>query len=209
MTPYENRLRKLFEAAQDIAQPSGDAKLPPLFLFTDPKRTPDPMHIAAHMPSGSGIIYRHFGATDRLTTAQALRHIASKRGLVLLIGEDVELAETVQADGVHLREASRNRAQAIRYDHPDWLLTMACHSREAAEQLKASDGLSAVFASPVFPSNSPSAANTPPLGVEGLRALNAVIPLPVYALGGITMHTISQLKDTGVAGIGAIDAFIA
>lgn len=208
MTTYENRLMALLEAVRDIAHPTTHASLPPLFLFTDPVRTPDPAAIASHMPAGSGIIYRHFGHPDRVNTAQKLRVIASDRGLILLIGQDEALAQAVAAHGVHLPESDLDRAPALKVRHPEWVLTGACHSLVVAGRMSGVSAISALFASPVFASQSPSAQGKAPLGAGGLRRLIAATDRPVYGLGGIDADTLPHLTDTGVAGIGAIDAFI-
>jgi len=66
--------------------------LPPLFFVTDPERTPDPAAIAERLPVGAGVIFRGFGAADAEAKARALAEVARRRGLVLLIGQDAELA---------------------------------------------------------------------------------------------------------------------
>ncbi|WP_293469050.1 thiamine phosphate synthase, partial [Phenylobacterium sp.] len=82
--------------------------------------TPDPEAIAAGLPPGSAIVYRHFGASDAEARALRLRDIARSRGLKLLIGLDIPLAARVGADGVHLPERLAHRAGAVKRAHPDW-----------------------------------------------------------------------------------------
>ena len=50
--------------------------LPALLFFTDPVRTPEPEAIAAQLPPGSAIVYRHFGFPDAEARALRLNAIA-------------------------------------------------------------------------------------------------------------------------------------
>ena len=208
---YKTRFQYLLDKATDIAQAQsvlnpGNPRLPVLFFVTDPKRISHPEDVAAHLPIGCGIIYRHFGENHALQRAQLLRRIADDHGLILLIGDDDDLAETVSAHGVHLPERNISRAIELRRQHSKWLLTGACHSLDG---LKASgvESLNAVVISPVFVSQSPSAAHIESLGLKGVQAFAAVSPVPVYGLGGINCDTIERLRNSGLAGVAAVDAF--
>lgn len=206
---YKTRFQYLLDKARDIAQAQSaqNPKLPPLFFFTDPKRTPHPEDIAIHMPEGCGIIYRHFGENHASQRARLLRKIARDNGLTLLIGEDDTLALEIEADGVHLRQASIDRAAGLHAARPSLILTAACHDAETLRALDTDSGLSAIFISPVFASHSPSAQGVVPLGVNGAREMTELSSLPVHGLGGIGCDNILSLKGSGLAGIGAVDAF--
>jgi len=181
--------------------------LPSLFFITDPERTPHPEDVAAHLPTGCGIIYRHFGDSHAPQRARLLKRLSLERGLTLLIGEDLALALEVGADGLHLREASLGLAPDLHARHPHLHLTAACHSLDSLRHLGDDSGLSAVFVSPIFQSRSASAQGVGAIGVKGIRRFTEISALPVYGLGGITCDTIASLRDCGLSGIGAVDAF--
>ncbi|ESQ75867.1 hypothetical protein ABAC402_07840 [Asticcacaulis sp. AC402] len=181
--------------------------MPPLFFVSDPVRTPHPEDIATLLPAGTGIIFRHFGEAHARQRAKLLRKIADDHGLVLLIGEDDALALDVGADGVHLAQASLGRAADLHRNHPQLRLSAACHDIDTLARLPDSTPLQAVFISPVFNSRSASARDVTPLGARGARDYTAVTGLPVYGLGGITCYSIAELRDCGLAGFGAVDAF--
>ena len=207
---YKTRFQYLFDKASDITQAARASSphplaLPPLVFVTDPARIRHPEDIAAHLPAGCGMIYRHFGEPHARERARLLRHISRDRGLVFLVGEDDGLAAEVEADGVHLREHSLERANGVA--RPEWIVTAACHGAEALRRAERLDGLDAVFISPVFASASPSARGAAPLGAHGVRTLAETSSLPVYALGGITCDTVEQLRGCGLYGVAAVDAF--
>lgn len=179
---------------------------PNLLFFTDPVRTPDPEAVAERLPPGSAVVFRAFGAADAIDRGGRLREITHRRGLMLLVGADHDLASQIEADGLHLPQRLSARLPALRTAHADWLITLAAHDIVAARTgaLLGADGL---VVSPVFPSRSPSAGL--PLGVEGLKEIVQAVDTPVYALGGIRAGTAAQLLDSGIIGIAAVEALSA
>ena len=197
----------LAREAAKVSRSQGRAppNLPPLLFFTDPERTPRPWTTAARLPVGSGVIYRHFGASDARETALRLREATRKRDGLLLIGLDEALADEVEADGVHLPERAMGEAAAISARRPDWRITAAFHGSEPPGTLAAIDAL---VISPVFPAGGASGAR-PALGVARFSALAAQAGRPVYALGGIDTRNASELEGSGacgIAGVGSIRA---
>ena len=176
--------------------------LPPLLFFTDPQRTPDPGATVRHLPAGSAVVYRHFGAENAAEVAQTLRQITREAGALLLIGLDASLAEAVKADGVHLPERALDQAPGLRLSHPDWLITGAVHQVGTLPDLSALD---ACIVSPVFPAGGASAAK-PDLGLVRFADLCAQLPCPAYGLGGITAERAPLLLETQACGIAGVDA---
>lgn len=188
----------LMAIAQELSAETGARGSPPLLFLTDPARTPDPAAIAARLPPGAGVIYRHFGAPERREVAAALAAICRARGLALLIAGDPALAAAVDAAGVHWPERlipPRRAGFALE--------TGAAHcARGIAQAARA--GLDAALLSPVFASRSASAGR--PLGLFRAAGLAQRAGLPVYALGGVGARTGRRLLGLGFAGIAAVGA---
>ena len=174
--------------------------LPALLFFTDPVRTPDPEAIAARLPPGSAIVYRHFGAADADARARRLLAIARARRLKLLIGADVALAQAIGADGVHLPERLAHRALALRRGHPGWIVTSAAHSLAVARR----SGADAVVLSVAFPSKSASAGTA--LGPIRVAIRVRAAGRPAYALGGVDKKTARRLITAGLVGLAGVEA---
>jgi thiamine-phosphate pyrophosphorylase len=176
--------------------------LPGLLFFTDPVRVPHPEAVAERLPRGAGIVFRAFSAADAVEQGLRLREIATARGLLLLAGAEPELAQAIQADGLHMPERLAGEIPNLKVARPGWLVTAAAHSPAAlmaAEQA----GADAAVVSPVFASNSPSAGT--PLGIEGLTALVSATTLPVYALGGVRAETAARLAGSRIVGLAAVE----
>jgi len=179
-------------------------KISPLVFMSDPRRVPDVLAAAQTLPEGATLIYRHFGAADKMATAKALRQIASIRNLQFLVGQDVELAAQIGADGVHLPERELALGLDVRKRYPDWLITGAAHSY-AAVKTCADYKLDAAILSPVFTSDSKSAGE--PIGVSAFTDIVTKTNIPVIALGGISSEAAAKLYGCGAAGIAGVSMF--
>ncbi|WP_409432739.1 N-acetyltransferase [Litorimonas sp. RW-G-Af-16] len=203
----ENKSTSLWSVAHNLREDAWRVSaLSPFVFMTDPERIVDPIAIAQKLPKGAAIIYRHFGADHRHSAAQALRKVTLERQQQFLIGADIGLAKMVKADGVHLRrEDGLAVAEKLRKQHPDWIISMA-----GLKGPQDYDGdlsvLDALFISSIFPSRSPSAGEA--IGVGKLSELTRTLPVPIYALGGVTSATAAKLIGSGAAGLAAIDGIL-
>ena len=196
----------LGRAAQNLRETCRHkSRLSPLVFMSDPARTGDVTEAVAGLPKGCALIYRHFGEGRRAIIARALRQVTHDNAQQLLIGGgDVELAMAVKADGVHFkRDAALSGPHKLRAENKQIIITMAgLKTGKYRASLSCLDGL---FISSIFPSQSPSAGEA--IGTEALKARCEVLPVPIFALGGITAKTAPQLLGSGASGLAAIDGF--
>lgn len=188
--------RIMARAAVRLAVGSG---LPPLVLFTDDERLPDPLAAARVLPRGSVVIVRAREPARQRVLGQALREVARARGLFLLIAGDAALALKLGADGVHLAERRIGEAAALRARH-GLVVTAAAHSLAALRRARWVDALilSAVLPTPSHPGRAA-------LGVVRANLIARQMPKPVYALGGITAQNAARIAGfCGIAAIGAL-----
>lgn len=190
---------KLARAAAALNARSGSV-LPALVLMTDDERLADPAGAVQALPPGSMVVLRARQNARRAELASELRTITRIAGNKLLIANDADLAERIEADGIHLPEAHAHEASHWRMLHPSWIITAAAHSLAAAH----TPAVDAVFVGPVFQTSShPGAAA---LGSAQLDLIARQSPVPVYALGGITADNAQQLASIKLAGLAAIGA---
>ncbi|MGD9982481.1 MAG: thiamine phosphate synthase [Hyphomonadaceae bacterium] len=193
--------RVLASLAARLNRDAGAPAIPSLFFFTDPERTPDPVAAAQRLPRGTVVVYRHFGAPERVGVARRLSETCRSRGLVLVIGADVELARRCHAAGVHWPE----RLMPIQRGGEFRLVTAAAHGA-AAVAAAARARLDACVLSPVFPTR--SAAERQPLGLFRASQIARASPIPVIALGGVRDARARQLVGRGFAGLAAVEALV-
>jgi thiamine-phosphate pyrophosphorylase len=189
----------LAATAARLNSEAGSPAIPALYFFTDPERTPDPVATARRLPRGTAIVYRHFGASDRVRVARRLAPLCRARDLILLIGADVELARRCDADGVHWPE----RMLPDRRGEAFCFVIGAAHSAASIARINAAR-LDACVLSPVFPTLSSSARAS--LGLFRASQLARASAVPVIALGGVNDANARRLIGRGFAGVAAVDA---
>ncbi len=128
----------------------------------------------------------------------------------ILVNDRVDVALTEGAAGVHLGERSlpvdevRRFVQA-RLSVKDFLVGVSCHSLESAKAA-AAGGADYVFFGPVFATPSKAGFGAPH-GVGRLAKICGSVPIPVLAIGGITLENAASCFTAGAAGIAAIRLF--
>ena len=137
-----------------------------------------------------------------LAFAAHLRELTHRYKAKLIIHTQADVAEAVEADGVHVAASDIETIPAVR----GWLdkgvtVSASCHDIDELE-LAGEYGADFALLSPVFPTRSHPGA--PNLGVAKFSELANESPVPVVALGGITPENRSELSGFGVAVISAI-----
>jgi thiamine-phosphate pyrophosphorylase len=155
---------------------------------------------------------RQLPIRERLELGERLRRLTQEHGQGLLVSDRLDLAALLDADGVHLSEASVRvedaRAFAAQMGKT-WLISAACHTPEQLSRARAD----ALLLSPILAPRK----GRPALGVDGLtRALEArhrraagLGPCWLYALGGVTRDHAAELLAAGADGVALIgDLFV-
>ncbi|HVQ40278.1 MAG TPA: thiamine phosphate synthase [Pyrinomonadaceae bacterium] len=147
---------------------------------------------------------------EKQLSAKALYQLStSAAGIVrggaakLLVNDRADVASAAGADGVHLTHSSLPPEIIRRTFGADFLIGVSTHS--LAEATAASQtGADFVVFGPVF--DTPSKRHYgEPLGLENLRNVASVLePLPVVALGAVTLENALDCIEAGAAGIAAI-----
>jgi thiamine-phosphate pyrophosphorylase len=123
----------------------------------------------------------------------------------VIVNDRLDVALAAGAHGVHLRAescpASRVRAHAPR----GFLVGRSVHSVAEAGDAAAQGGLDyLVFGTTFSTSSKPGRAAA---GTVALEVAASAVPLPILAIGGITLDRIPDVARSGVAGICAIGLF--
>ena len=123
----------------------------------------------------------------------------------ILVNDRVDVALAAGAHGVHL-PSTGVPAPRIRAHVPlGFLIGRSVHSEAEAVRMVAGGGLDYLVFGAVFATASkPGVA---PAGVDALRAVVRAAPLPVLAIGGVTIDVLPEVARSGAAGIAAIGLF--
>lgn len=144
------------------------------------------------------------GAALRSEQARALRALTAEYAARLIVNDDIALGLEVGADGVHLGRHDGELAAARAALGPAALLGASCYQSLPRARAAVMAGADYVAFGSVFPSpTKPQAGRaTPALLAEAVR----VLPVPVVAIGGITLDNAGILVKAGVKLLAVITA---
>jgi thiamine-phosphate pyrophosphorylase len=144
---------------------------------------------------------------DLYPLAKEMRQLTQPYDARLLINDRIDVALAVNADGVHLTTTSLPARVARQLLGPERLIGVSTHSLAEAQEA-AEGGADFLVFGPIFftPSKAPYGE---PVGLEPLRAVRAVVELPILAIGGVKKANLEQVIAAGADGIAVISAIIA
>lgn len=150
--------------------------------------------------------YRNKSANAALRRAQAttLLGVCRKAGVPLIINDDLELALSIGADGMHLGRDDGDLAAARAKLGKEKLLGASCYDRLDLALFAREHGADYVAFGSAFPSSTKPAAVRAPLTLYG--AAKARIGLPVVAIGGITHENAREVIAAGADAVAVISA---
>lgn len=176
------------------------ARVPGLWLLSDPVRLPDPSSQLARLPRGAAVLLR--GAAPEV--ARRVARLCRARGLVLLVGGDGRAALRL-GGGLHVPDrAGCRHLLPFLLNRRGKLLSVAVHGRAGAARARRLRADSALV-SPAFPTASHPGA--PALGPFRWGALARVAARPAIALGGMSALNARRLPRDSLAGWAAIGAW--
>lgn len=141
---------------------------------------------------------------ELVACARALVGLLTPLGVPLIINDRVEVAIAAGAAGVHLGQDDAHAGQARSLLGPAGIIGVSAGTMDEAATVSA--GLADyVGVGAVFPTGSKADAG-PAIGIAGLAALMARLPLPVVAIGGIHAGNAAPVAAAGVAGVAVVSA---
>jgi thiamine-phosphate pyrophosphorylase len=173
-----------------------------LLVITDRHQTRYPLETIAESIGRSGgrwLLFRDrdLAQAKRFDLARRLAAAVRRHGMHLSVSTDLDLAEAVEAAGVHLQHAATVSAARQRLGNGA-VIGVSAHTMaevDAAAAVRADY----VTLSPIFLTDSKPGYG-PALGVAAL-ARAAKFDIPVLALGGVTAETAGSCLAAGAVGI--------
>lgn len=135
--------------------------------------------------------------------AVLLKNLCGKYKIPFVVNDNVQLAEKIDADGVHIGQDDMNVQEARKILGKDKIIGVSAQTVEEAVLAEA-QGADYLGVGAVFPTGSKDDAVEVPLGT--LKKICAAVKIPVVAIGGISKDNIFELKNSGICGISVISA---
>ena len=141
---------------------------------------------------------------DLYHQAERLRQAARDVEATFIVNDRCDVALAVEADGVHLGQGDLPLSLAKAVMAPNKLIGISTHTPDQVQEATAG-GADYLGFGPIFPTTS-KADHEPVVGVEGLREVRPLTPLPLFAIGGITVASAEGIMQAGADGIAVMSA---
>jgi thiamine-phosphate pyrophosphorylase len=149
---------------------------------------------------GIGIIqYRekrpHKSSREMLEECRVIRRMTREAGVLFIVNDYVDIAQLVDADGVHVGQDDFPVAEVRRLIGPDKLIGLSTHNPEQAAAAVIA-GADYIGVGPIFSTRTKDDVCAP-VGLGYLDQVVRTCSLPFVAIGGIKEHNLKQVLDHG------------
>ncbi len=141
-----------------------------------------------------------------LEEAKVIQELCKKYQVPFLINDNVELAASIGADGVHVGQSDMAAGATREKLGPDRIIGVSARTVEEALEAQR-QGADYLGVGAVFPTG--SKADAVEVDHQVLKEICSAVEIPVIAIGGIGRDNIDQLKGSGICGIAVISAIFA
>ncbi len=129
--------------------------------------------------------------------------LCQKYGTPFIVNDEVKLALELKADGVHVGQEDMAIEEVMALCKKHQFIGLSVNTLEQALKARHLDGVAYLGVGPIFPTQSKKDKQV--VGVELLKKIkDSGVKKPLIAIGGITMHNASKLREYG--GIAVISA---
>jgi thiamine-phosphate pyrophosphorylase len=137
----------------------------------------------------------------------AIKKILKDHGVPLIINDRLDVAQAVDADGVHLGQTDMQLAFAKRILGDSMIIGISAESvQDAIEAEKGGAdylGVSPIYATPTKTDAAPA------LGLDGLREIRKAVGLPLVGIGGLNTENAADVIRNGADGVAVVSAIVA
>ena len=142
-----------------------------------------------------------------ITQALSIKDHLKRHNVPLIINDRVDIAQAVNADGVHLGQSDMpiETAKAILKD--SMIIGISAESLEDAVQAE-KDGADYIGVGPIY-ATSTKTDTASPLGLEGLREIRRSVKIPLVGIGGLNRENAGEVINNGVDGVAVVSAIVA
>jgi thiamine-phosphate diphosphorylase len=143
---------------------------------------------------------------DLYPLARALQRRCREAGCLFIVNDRVDLALAVDADGVHVGQEDLPAREARRLLRAGMILGVSTHDEDQARRAR-DDGADYVAVGSMYPTGSKPGFRL--VGPALLGRVRPEIPVPLVAIGGITVDNVAEVIRAGADAVAVISAVCA
>jgi thiamine-phosphate pyrophosphorylase len=137
----------------------------------------------------------HKSFAEMLLECQAIRRLTREAGVIFIINDYPDIAQLVDADGVHVGQDDFPVPEVRRLIGPDKLIGLSTHGPEQAVAAVHA-GADYIGVGPIFSTQTKEDVCAP-VGLGYLDHVVRTCPLPFVAIGGIKEHNLDEVLAHG------------
>lgn len=184
-----------------------------LYAITDETLIPEAQfhHIIKQALQGGASIIQYRDKSDNLEKckkqATALRMLCDQYDALLIINDDLELAQLVNADGIHLGKDDASISEARKLLGEDATIGVSCYNQLELAIKAENEGANYVAFGSFF--NSPTKPQARAAELDLIVEAKSKLTIPICAIGGINLNNAKKVFDAGADMVAIISGLFA
>ena len=144
-------------------------------------------------------------ASKIIEYGRVIREITSQYGVLFIVNDRVDLAQILNADGVHLGQDDIDILSARKILGEKMIIGISTHKPQDAI-LAMQNGADYIGVGPVY--KTPTKPNREPAGLDYLKWAVQNVTIPYYAIGSIDLNTVDEVLSLGGKRIALVRAIM-
>ena len=140
----------------------------------------------------------------KLIEAKKLRQLCIQHHTLFIINDDINLAQKIGADGVHLGKDDNTIQYARQQLGADAIIGLSCYNNIDLAIRAQAQGANYVAFGALFPSN--TKPNAPHCTLDTLTQAKKILHIPIVGIGGINFDNQDEALQAGCHSVAMIDA---
>lgn len=143
---------------------------------------------------------------ELLDLAYRTREITIKYGAKLFVNDRLDIAMSVEADGVHIGQSGMPVHAVRKVIAHKMMLGVSTHNVQEALTAQ-EEGADFITFGPLYQTPSKLQYGGP-VGIDSLKKVRERLSVPVFGIGGIKLYNIKEVMDSGADGIALISGIL-
>ena len=142
---------------------------------------------------------------DFFIKALKVKEICKNYGALFIINDRLDIAQAVEADGVHLGQSDMPIEKAKEILKDKFLIGATARNIEEAKKAELL-GADYIGSGAIFGTSTKD--NAKKLEIEELKKIINSVKIPVFTIGGINTNNVSMLKNIGLQGVCSVSGIL-
>ena len=148
---------------------------------------------------------KNISTKDFYEKALKVKEICKNYGVLFIINDRLDIAQAVEADGVHLGQSDMPIEKARKILKDKFLIGATARNVEESKKAELL-GADYIGSGAIFGTSTKD--NAKKLEMEVLKKIVSSVKIPVFAIGGININNVGILKNIGLQGICAVSGIL-